>query len=184
MIPYYGNLRLDDLLRASHYAGFSVRVLSAKTGKVLLYEVRQGDKNHDYYWGIEIDGLKTEMYIENNAAHTRIICYTNEELFYRRKNGEYFEERQHLIGWDDIKLFGDAKDCVLQERYRLAVEANNKLMEQLKNIAKAIQGADISQPSQCLFGKGTCGYPIDDCYKCPMHEWSDYSFPLTSCEFK
>lgn len=70
-------------------------------------------------------------------------------------------------------------DCINQER-----ERNTYLQEQLKAVAKAIQGLDIEQPRECLFGRGECGYPIDDCYNCPCHEWSDFGFPRTQCEFK
>lgn len=40
------------------------------------------------------------------------------------------------------------------------------------------------QPAECVFGYGCCGYPIDDCYNCPCHTWSDYGMPLTTCKFK
>lgn len=73
-------------------------------------------------------------------------------------------------------------DKVIQ-KYREEVERNQKLLEQLQTVAKTIEGLNIEQPSTCLFGRGTCGYPIDDCYNCPTHEWSAYYCPLT-CEFK
>ena len=62
-------------------------------------------------------------------------------------------------------------------------ERTQMLLDQLKNVAKAIESLKIEQPSTCLFGRGVCGYPIYDCSNCPTHEWSvDYS-PIT-CEFK
>ncbi len=42
---------------------------------------------------------------------------------------------------------------------------------QLKAAAKSIQALDIPQPEECLFGCGVCWYPINDCYKCPVHGW-------------
>jgi hypothetical protein len=69
------------------------------------------------------------------------------------------------------------------ERYGAEVRRNQELLEQLQTVAKNISQLDIEQPSQCLFGKGFCGYPIDDCFNCPMHEWTD-SFIPTQCEFK
>lgn len=71
----------------------------------------------------------------------------------------------------------------IAKRYEESVKQNQRLIEQLKFVAKAIQ-TDMPQPSQCLFKSGVCCYPIEDCYNCPMHEWSDYTMPLTSCEFK
>jgi hypothetical protein len=59
----------------------------------------------------------------------------------------------------------------------------DEIIKQLKSVAKAIESLKIEQPSTCLFGRGVCGYPIDDCYNCPTHEWSVNYCPLT-CEFK
>ena len=94
-ILYFGGMRLDDLLKATAY-GTSVKVISGKNGRVLLRDVRNGDKNHDYYWGIEVDGIHTEMTIDSQKSYVRaqIVCYTNEYEFYRRKNGAFFEERR------------------------------------------------------------------------------------------
>ena len=93
-IMYYGGMRLDNLLKATAY-GTSVKVISGKNGRVLLRDVRNGDKNHDYYWGIEVYGIHTEMTIDSQKSYVRaqIVCYTNEDEFYRRKSGAFFEER-------------------------------------------------------------------------------------------
>ena len=47
-------------------------------------------------------------------------------------------------------------------------EQENKL----KAVAKFVQESKTAQPTQCVFGGGTCGYPIDDCYNCPVHSWN------------
>ena len=49
---------------------------------------------------------------------------------------------------------------------------NDEMESQLKTVAKNIQALGIEQPAKCLFADGVCGYPIDDCYNCPMHSWS------------
>lgn len=32
------------------------------------------------------------------------------------------------------------------------------------------------QPEKCIFGGGSCGYPIEDCNNCPCHPGSDDSY--------
>ena len=65
-----------------------------------------------------------------------------------------------------------------------AEKEKERLLEVLKTVAKSIQESGMEQPSMCLFGYGTCGYPIDDCFNCPCHSWSVNYFPITHCEFK
>ena len=72
----------------------------------------------------------------------------------------------------------------LVERYAEMSKENEKLVEQLKIVSKNLPTLMPEQPTQCVFGYGFCGYPIDDCYNCPCHPWSDYGMPLTTCEFK
>lgn len=72
----------------------------------------------------------------------------------------------------------------IEKRYEKEAKMNEILVEQLKQVARALEQSNIEQPSQCFFKDISCGYPIDDCYNCPMHEWSDFTMPLTSCEFK
>ena len=71
----------------------------------------------------------------------------------------------------------------LIQRYSEGVKENQRLVKQLQSVARSIEKLDIEQPNECLFGRGVCGYPIDDCYNCPTHEWSAYYCPL-KCEFK
>ena len=70
------------------------------------------------------------------------------------------------------------------ERLSKAEEEKERLLDVLSTVAKSIQKSGIEQPSMCLFGYGTCGYPIDDCFNCPCHEWSINYMPITHCEFK
>ena len=93
-IPYYGGLRLNELMKCTHY-GTHVKIISGKTGRVLLQNVQNGDKNHDYYWGIEIHGIHTEMKVAPSKDYVtvQIVCYTNEDDFYKRKNGAFFEDK-------------------------------------------------------------------------------------------
>ena len=94
-IPYYGGLRLDDLLKNTQ-CGTTVKIISGKTGRVLLHNIFNGDKNHDFYWGIEVNGIHTEMTTDRQKSYVRaqIVCYTNEDDFYKRKSGAMFEERR------------------------------------------------------------------------------------------
>ena len=93
-IVYYGGLRLNDLLKQTQY-GTRIKVISAKTGRTLIQSVSNGDKNHDYYWGIEIHGIHTEMKVAPSKDYVtvQIVCYTNEDDFYKRKNGTFFEDK-------------------------------------------------------------------------------------------
>ena len=68
-------------------------------------------------------------------------------------------------------------------RLERAEQENMRLLDELKAVSKAIAESGIEQPSMCLFGGGSCGYPIDDCHHCPVHEW-ETDFPMTRCEFK
>lgn len=72
----------------------------------------------------------------------------------------------------------------LVERYAEMSKENERLVEQLKIVAKNLPTLMPEQPTECVFGYGCCGYPIDDCYNCPCHPWSDYGMPLTTCKFK
>ena len=72
----------------------------------------------------------------------------------------------------------------LLERYTEICEENQILLEQLKLVAKNLTSLMPEQPAECVFGYGYCNYPINDCYNCPMHSWSDFTPPLTTCEFK
>lgn len=72
----------------------------------------------------------------------------------------------------------------LLERYTEICEENQILLEQLKLVAKNLPALMPEQPTECVFGYGCCGYPINDCYNCPCHPWSDYGMPLTTCKFK
>ena len=75
--------------------------------------------------------------------------------------------------------------CELVLRRMQSIERENEVLrETLKKVAISIQESGIEQPAQCFFGCGECGYPIDDCYNCPCHEWSAYGFPMTQCGFK
>lgn len=41
------------------------------------------------------------------------------------------------------------------------------------------------QPSECIFGYGVCGYPIDDCKNCPARpDNNDPYWNMSSCEIK
>lgn len=71
----------------------------------------------------------------------------------------------------------------LVERISRAEEEKERYLEVLKTVAKNIQESGIEQPSMCLFGYGTCGYPIDDCFNCPCHPWSIDYMPITHCKF-
>lgn len=71
----------------------------------------------------------------------------------------------------------------IEQRALKAEQENERLRVRLKSVAIAIQESGIEQPSQCLFGDGSCGYPIDDCFNCPRHEWSPFGMPFTKCEF-
>ena len=73
---------------------------------------------------------------------------------------------------------------IILRRVQMTERENERLVEVLKTVAKNIQESGIEQPSNCFFGCGDCGYPIDDCYNCPCHSWSAYGFPMTQCEFK
>lgn len=94
-ISYYGGLRLNELMKCTQY-GTRVKIISGKTGHVLLQNVQNGDKNHDYYWGIEVHGIHTEMQTdrEKNYVTAQIVCYTCEDDFYKRKNGAFFENEK------------------------------------------------------------------------------------------
>ena len=72
----------------------------------------------------------------------------------------------------------------LIERISRAEQEKERYLEVLKTVAKNIQESGIEQPSMCLFGCGTCGYPIDDCFNCPCHAGSINYMPITHCEFK
>ena len=74
------------------------------------------------------------------------------------------------------------KDLV--ERFEEISKENERILEQLKLVAKNLPTLMPEQPTECVFGYGCCGYPIDDCYNCPCHPWSDYGMPLTTCKFK
>lgn len=68
------------------------------------------------------------------------------------------------------------------ERLSKAEHEQERLIGVLKTVALSIQESGIEQPETCLFGFGTCGYPIDDCYNCPCHDWNEDYMPL-HCEF-
>ncbi len=55
---------------------------------------------------------------------------------------------------------------------------NEELESMLKNVARNIQSLKIEQPTKCLFTNGCCGYPVEDCYNCPVHSWNGYE-PVT-----
>ena len=46
-----------------------------------------------------------------------------------------------------------------------------------KNLQQACKWVDSVcygwQPEKCIFGSGSCGYPIEDCSNCPCHPGSD-----------
>ena len=69
------------------------------------------------------------------------------------------------------------------DRLSKAEEEKERLLDSLKTVAKNIQESGIEQPSMCLFGGGTCNYPIEDCFNCPCHVWSVNYSPI-HCEFK
>lgn len=69
------------------------------------------------------------------------------------------------------------------EKIQFVQQENDELESRLKNAAKNIQELRIEQPCKCFFTNGLCGYPIDDCYNCPVHTWSGY-IPTTTAEIK
>ena len=68
---------------------------------------------------------------------------------------------------------------VMAEKMQFIQCENDELESRLKAVAKNIQTLGIEQPRKCLFTNGLCGYPIDDCYNCPVHTWSGY-IPTTA----
>ena len=72
---------------------------------------------------------------------------------------------------------------VMAEKMQFIQCENDELESRLKAVAKNIQTLGIGQPRKCLFTNGLCGYPIDDCYNCPVHTWSGY-VPTTTAEIK
>ena len=67
------------------------------------------------------------------------------------------------------------------EKIQFVQQENDELESRLKAVAKNIQTLGIEQPRKCLFTNGSCGYPIHDCYNCPVHTWSGY-VPTTTAE--
>lgn len=72
---------------------------------------------------------------------------------------------------------------IMAEKMQFIQCQNNELENRLKSVSKNIQSLGIEQPKKCLFNDGTCGYPINDCYNCPVHSWSGY-VPMVKCEIK
>ena len=70
---------------------------------------------------------------------------------------------------------------VMAEKMQFIQCENDELESRLKAVAKNIQTLGIEQPRKCLFTKGLCCYPIDDCYNCPAHTWNGYA-PTTTAE--
>lgn len=58
-------------------------------------------------------------------------------------------------------------EWMAEKLYQIQVQ-----QEQLKAVAKAVEGLGIPQPERCLFGWGSCCYPISACYECPAHAWN------------
>lgn len=110
-------------------------------------------------------------------ASDEIIRLVREQ---ERYDNHYYLETKEVKG----DIFGIIKNSRILEKYHEETQLNIKLIERLKVLAQSIQSLDIDQPSTCLFGYGDCGYPINDCHNCPMHSWSDFTLPLTTCEFK
>ena len=71
---------------------------------------------------------------------------------------------------------------LIAQRVQHTEQENARLLEKLKSVAQAIQESGMEQPSQCLFEPGVCGYPIDDCFNCPCHEWAPSGMPFTKCD--
>jgi hypothetical protein len=90
-IPYYGGLRLNDLIKATTW-NTTIKIISAKTGRTLLQNARK-DKD-GFYWGLEIFSTHIEMQTnrDKDYATAVLVCYTDEENFYKRKNGAQFED--------------------------------------------------------------------------------------------
>lgn len=90
-------------------------------------------------------------------------------------------------GWkptkeEAIKAWNNRVDFKgLVEKYQAVTEENLELVSILKVVARSIEKLGIEQPKNCLFGQGLCGYPIDDCFNCPVHSWNGY-VPLMKCE--
>lgn len=59
----------------------------------------------------------------------------------------------------------------LIQRYQEVTKDYNELREHLKFLASKINTVFKEQPTDCIFGYGTCNYPIEDCSKCPAHYW-------------
>ena len=123
----------------------------------------------------------------NTNVHS--VWATKADAEAKAKELEHNQERCDNIYWVDTRgLQGDEfalfPKSSLIRRYEEKGAEIERLKLQLKRVAENIESLDIEQPHNCLFGYGSCGYPIDDCYNCPMHSWSDHTPFLTSCEFK
>jgi len=96
-----------------------------------------------------------------------------------RMDDNFIDDKVHSV----VKLPHGYFEGSIERNAEMSKE-NEKLVEQLKIVAKKLPTLMPEQPTECVFGYGCCGYPIDDCYNCPMHSWSDFTPPLTTCEFK
>ena len=105
-----------------------------------------------------------------------------------RYDNDYYVVEKELQGdtcgfWKETIYQRLELNRIDREPYEKEIERlTNKLKEVAENIGK-MQIFRI-QPSECVFGCGSCGYPIEDCVNCPCHPWSVNYMPLTSCEFK
>ena len=123
----------------------------------------------------------------NKAIHS--LWTTNEsacdEILRLVRNQERYDNDYHIQAFE-LKgdILGLINNNLILNKYHDTVKENESLAEQLKLVAKNLKSLMPEQPTQCVFGYGCCGYPIDDCYNCPCHPWSDYGMPLTTCEFK
>lgn len=123
----------------------------------------------------------------NKAIHS--LWTTNEsacdEILRLVRNQERYDNDYHI---QPLELKGDIlgliKNNQILNKYRDTVKEKESIVEQLKLVSKNLSALMPEQPTECVFGYGCCGYPIDDCYNCPMHSWSDFTPPLTICEFK
>lgn len=123
----------------------------------------------------------------NNAIHSiwTTIDGASEEIIrlvrsQERYDNNYYIQPKELNG----DLLGLINNNLILNRYHDEVQENKKLTEQLKTVAENLKSLMPEQPTECVFGYGACCYPIDDCGNCPMHSWSDFTPPLTTCEFK
>lgn len=80
----------------------------------------------------------------------------------------------------------DGMNRIIDRNVKQMEEMDNTIKMQearLKAVAMHIQNSNMAQPERCVFGVGICGYPIDDCYNCPLQPWNfDPYLGMTKCK--